>query len=281
MMLHIRTPRRFALLLLVLGVLFVGVMLARAGSEAAAQPAAPGGYAPEFELTGAVHSPRQYLLADLQGRPAVWAAHRCIDSDTGRLRDHAFRGVPLWDLLTEAGIAIPTGVSMLPAASLRASLVATGSDGYEAVIALAEIDPAVNGRRAVVAYERDGQLLGEDVGMAMLVLPDDRTCDRDVFWLTRLEVRFIDSPPRSEVARCNAAIPAAFAAFFDNAPPRGGARGPVTEESARAFLVWSGLPENLALDFIASFEGPISAPIVPPGEAFFHCTADPTSRGAS
>ena len=281
-MVHVRMPRRRAPLLLRLVVIVagIGVLLARTGADAAAQPAGPGGYAPLVELAGAVHTQRQLTLADLQARPAVWATHRCFDSDSGRVRDHAFRGVPLWNLLTEAGLAVPPGVSTVPAASLRASLIATGSDGYRALIALAEIDPAINGRPAVLAYERDGELLGADAGMAMLVLPDDPTCDRDVFWLTRLEVRFIDAPPRSESARCDAAIPTAFAAFFENTPSRGEARGPVSGESARAFLVWSGLPDSLALDFVASFAGPISARIVPPEESFFRYTADPTSRGS-
>ena len=196
-MAHIRILQTRGVLLIGL-MLIIGALVARPAAVAKAQPATPGGYSPVVELTGAVQAPQQFTLVDLQLRPAVRAAHRCIDPETGRIADHAYRGVRLWYLLAEAGIAIPERISTLPTATLHASLVATGSDGYQVLIALAEIDPAFNGREAIIAYERDGQQLGEDLGMAILVLPDDRTCDRDVYWLTRLEVRFIENTLRAE-----------------------------------------------------------------------------------
>ena len=105
---------------------------------------------------------------------------------------HAYRGVLLWSLLADAGIALPPG----PAdASLRSYVVAGGSDDYDVGIALAELDPEFNRRDTIVAYARDGQLLDETRGMAQVVVASDLTCERDVYHLARLEVRALNSPP--------------------------------------------------------------------------------------
>lgn len=164
------------------------VTLALAGGTSAARGAQSeqGGYAPSFEITGAVRQPCSYELADLQRLPAIDVIHSCINENTHALQSHAYRGVLLWTLLVEAQPA-------LPGDALGGYLAVSASDGFEVVLALAEIDPAYDRREVIVAYERDGTLLDETLGMAMLVVPDDRTCGRDVFWLTRLDLRHLAS----------------------------------------------------------------------------------------
>jgi len=51
--------------------------------------------------------------------------------------------------------------------------VISGSDKSQVVLALGEIIPDFGGQQVVVAYERDGQPLGADQGVARLVVPGD------------------------------------------------------------------------------------------------------------
>jgi len=143
-------------------------------------------------VAGAVARPRSYTLADLQRLPAIEVIHQCVVGGTHTLRVHAYRGVLLWSLLADAGIAVPPGPAP---ASLRSYVVAEGSDGFAVVIALAELDPEFNRREAIVAYERDGQPLDQTLGMAQTIVPSDLNCERDVYHLARLEVRELNSPP--------------------------------------------------------------------------------------
>ena len=102
----------------------------------------------------------------------------------------SFVGVLLWDLINEAGVVVD------PARRndrLRKYVVISGSDGYQAVLALGEIIPDFGGQQVVVAYERDGQPLGADQGVARLVVPGDKRGGRHVNRITHIAV--CDSPP--------------------------------------------------------------------------------------
>ncbi|SRR5579884_1620094 len=157
----------------------------------AAAPAHQSGYVPSFEVAGAVAQPGRYTLADLQRLPAIYVASHCLVEGTSVLDEHAYKGVPLWTLLAAAQPTIPAAGAD---PSLRGYVVATASDGFSAIIPLVEIDPAYNRRDVIVAYERDGELLDPSLGMAQLVVPGDVSCARNVFWLARLEVRYVDAP---------------------------------------------------------------------------------------
>jgi len=84
-----------------------------------------------------------------------------------------------------------------PIDRLRKYVVATGSDGYDAVFSLAELDPELGAEVVLVAYARDGRPLEPGEGMARLVLGTDQRGSRLVSNLARLEVRDVDSPPRA------------------------------------------------------------------------------------
>jgi DMSO/TMAO reductase YedYZ molybdopterin-dependent catalytic subunit len=166
-------------------------------SAATGPAAAPGlatqrGYADSFELVGLVDRPRRFTQADLQGYPAVTLT---VAYGSGQgFEQGTFTGVRLWDLLQEAGIRVdPTRRND----RLRKYVVATGSDGYEAVFSLAELDPEFGAEVVLVAYRRDGQPLGPREGMARIVIGTDKRGGRLVSNLVRIEVRDIDSPPRS------------------------------------------------------------------------------------
>jgi DMSO/TMAO reductase YedYZ molybdopterin-dependent catalytic subunit len=100
----------------------------------------------------------------------------------------------LWDLLQENRVITdPSRNNDLN----RKYIVATGSDGYEQVFSLAEIHPEFGAEVVLIAYMRDGQLLGPSEGMARVVITTDKRGGRLVSNLVRLEVRDIDSPPRT------------------------------------------------------------------------------------
>jgi len=142
------------------------------GSTAAATG---GGVSSSFAVSGAVNTPRTFDLAALQALPAV----------TQTVGGTAYTGVSLWTLLntatgikTEAGAKNPT---------LAMYAVATGSDGYKAMVSLGEIDAGFGNRNAVVAYSINGAGLGAN-GVARLVVPGDVKLGRSVSNLVSIEV---------------------------------------------------------------------------------------------
>jgi len=95
-----------------------------------------------------------------------------------------FRGVLLWRLLTEAGLATDSTVKN---DALRKVVVASAPDGYRIVFSVGELDPGLGGTGVLVAWERDGELLGER-GPFQLIVPGDRRPARSIHQLDRLEV---------------------------------------------------------------------------------------------
>lgn len=96
---------------------------------------------------------------------------------------------------------------------LRKYVVAVGSDGYEAVFSLGEIDPMFGDQQDLVAYaDMDGQL-GSDGpdGFARLVVPGDSAGGRYVSNLVGLAVFDASVPePRSIALFVTAALAMAF-----------------------------------------------------------------------
>lgn len=141
-----------------------------------------GGVSPRFTISGAVLRPGSYDLAALQAMPAV----------TRSVGANAYSGVDLWYLLnTVAGINAPAAAKN---PSLSMYVVATGSDGYQTLIALGEIDPGFGAKPDLVAYALDGAALTTN-GFARLVLPQDQQPGRYVSNLVDLEVFVAQAAP--------------------------------------------------------------------------------------
>lgn len=96
-----------------------------------------------------------------------------------------FTGVYLRDILDAAEINYNPDQKN---DTLNMYIVATGSDGYQAVIAYGDIDPNFGNQPVMVAYEQDGKPL-TDTGPLRLVVPGDSHDDRYVSNLVSLEVR--------------------------------------------------------------------------------------------
>jgi len=100
--------------------------------------------------------------------------------------DETYSGVPLMDLL--AGLGVPHGHD-LHGKGLAEYVVATGSDGYKAVLALAETDPEFHPGEVLVADAMDGKPLDAKSGPFRLVVTEDKRPARSVHNLVAIEVR--------------------------------------------------------------------------------------------
>jgi hypothetical protein len=100
--------------------------------------------------------------------------------------EETYTGVRVADLL--AKMDVPLGQKFRGVA-VSDYLVATGSDGYVAVIALAEADPSFHSGDVMVADSMDGKPLDEKSGPFKLVVTDDKRHARWVRNLISLELK--------------------------------------------------------------------------------------------
>ena len=99
-------------------------------------------------------------------------------------------GVRLWDVINGAQANFNGDEKN---DKLGIFIVATGSDGYQAVISWGEIDPDFGNQPVLVAYEEQGAPIAEDKGGSIrLVVPGDARDGRYVSGLVSLSLR--DAP---------------------------------------------------------------------------------------
>ncbi len=134
-----------------------------------------GGASGSFTVSGDVLHPGRFDLAALQ---ALAPASQAVGTDT-------YTGISLWTLLNATA-----GLKMPPTAKngqLAMYVVATGTDGYKAVLALGELDPGFGNQPDLVATSMNGVPLAGD-GFARIVVPHDVKHGRWVSNLASLEV---------------------------------------------------------------------------------------------
>ena len=146
-----------------------------------AHPELDGGPSRSVQVSGAVTKSSTLDLAALQALPAV----------TVTAGGHSYTGAALWPLLKDT-VGIRGVEPKNPTVSMY--LVATGTDRYRVVIALAEIDPDFGNRPAVLAYAMDGGSLGRS-GAIRLVMPGDVKMARSVSDLDGLTLVAIGDKP--------------------------------------------------------------------------------------
>jgi hypothetical protein len=131
-----------------------------------------------------VQTPGFFTLSGLQALPATTETVTYISAGTPVTA--TFTGVSLWTLLSDAGIVTNPAIKN---DILNYYVLATGSDGYEAIFSLGELDPMFGGTGApdLIAYEVNGGPLGPD-GFARVVVPGDDFGGRYVSNLVSLEV---------------------------------------------------------------------------------------------
>jgi hypothetical protein len=97
-----------------------------------------------------------------------------------------YEGVLLTDLL--AKIAAPSG-DRLHGDEMRDYVEVTGRDGYSAVFALAELDPAFQDNKVLVAITSDSKPLDDKQGPIRVVAPQDKRPARSVRMVATITVR--------------------------------------------------------------------------------------------
>jgi DMSO/TMAO reductase YedYZ molybdopterin-dependent catalytic subunit len=177
------TYRKLGALVVALFVL-MGAMMAPVSAREASPAAGTG----SFELTGLVTTPGTVTAEDLHA-----FAPRTVDVEfqSGQgAQQHTYTGVLLWDVLDKAGITLNADVKN---DALHKYVVLTAADGYEVVISLGEIDPGFGANQYLLAWQEDGAALP----LVRLVLPGDIKGGRYVSDVVKIEVRDIDSAPRT------------------------------------------------------------------------------------
>ncbi len=96
-----------------------------------------------------------------------------------------FQGVTLASLLSLAGVQLG---DKLRGPRMAEALLVEATDGYKAVFALAEVDPAFAVREIILADKRDGKLLDEKEGPLRIVAPGDKRAARWVRQVNLLRI---------------------------------------------------------------------------------------------
>ena len=149
-------------------------------------PGGSGGIASQATVSGAVADPSIVTPATLSALNQSTTETATYLAGGGPVTD-TYTGVSLWTLIQDEGLLTDPSVKN---DLLRFAVVATGSDGYRAVISLGEIAPMFGNQRDLVAYADTGGQLGAggSDGALRLVLPGDHAGGRYVSNLVSLQV---------------------------------------------------------------------------------------------
>jgi hypothetical protein len=96
-----------------------------------------------------------------------------------------FEGVALGALLAKAGVGFG---ETLRGKRMASCLLVEAADGYRAVIALPELDPAFTDKQIVLAFLKDGKPLDDKEGPYRIVIPDEKRMARWVRQVTVLKI---------------------------------------------------------------------------------------------
>jgi hypothetical protein len=132
----------------------------------------PGGISTSFALAGNVARPGTYTLSDLQAFPKIT---EIAGGDT-------YTGASLWAVLGANSGNV-----------LKQYVVATGTDGYEILYSLAELDPNLGAPNDLIPYaDTQGQFPSD--GFVRIIIPGDNHFGRYVSNLNSLDVISIPEP---------------------------------------------------------------------------------------
>jgi len=135
-------------------------------------------------LADPYHGPSGLSLAELKVLPHTTVTIHNPHTNA----DETYSGVRVADILTPLGA--PLGKE-LHGIALTNYLVVTGSDGYQVVLALAEVDPSFHPGEVLVADTMNGKPLDEHSGPLKLVVTEDKRPARSVRNLTTIELRLL------------------------------------------------------------------------------------------
>ena len=136
--------------------------------------------AQSITVSGTLANPLTVQASDLMAMP------RTDVTATDHGSEHRYSGVALVDLLRKAGTTLG---GELRGKNLTKVVVIKAADGYEAVFALAELDPEFSPRTILLADRIDGTPLPDGVGPFRVVVPGERKQGRWVRQVTAIDVR--------------------------------------------------------------------------------------------
>lgn len=151
--------------------------------QPASSPVAPTKDA-ELRVLAPHHDPVTLTATDLKAMPHLTVTIHNSHSNA----DEIYSGVRLADLLARVGA--PLG-NDLRRKALAQYIVAAGSDGYQTVLALAEVDPAFHPGEVLVAETMGGKPLDTHAGPLKLVVSEDRHPARSVRNLVQIELKTV------------------------------------------------------------------------------------------
>jgi len=153
-----------------------------------------GGVSTSFDVTGDVVSPQTFYLKNLQAiTPATTVQDYFVAGSSTSQGEYS--GVLLWDLLNLVGIQVnPAVKNDLD----RKYIVVTGTDCYQGVFSMGEIDPTLSGSDQVtIAYAQwvSGQETGlGSNGFARIIIPADKKGARRVSNIAHIQVISVPAP---------------------------------------------------------------------------------------
>jgi Oxidoreductase molybdopterin binding domain len=175
----------FALIALILAV-STGRLHAQqsAPTEAQASATAPA-EDPIVKVGGNVPKPIELKLSDLSAMPRTDV--RAKDREG---KDITYSGVSLAELLRAAGLKLDP--ASMPSRDIVASyILVEAADGYRAVFALAEIDPAQTDRVILLADHKEGKPLSGNEGPFRIVVPGEK---RPARWVRQVQTILVGRP---------------------------------------------------------------------------------------
>lgn len=132
--------------------------------------------APRVQVNGMVEHKGPVLLGTLKPATVTATFHTMHGPQS-----HRWSGPLLLDVVDAAGLKDEPGAKT----HMRHLIMAEGSDGYAAAIAIGEIDPMGEGKQVIVALRQDDAPLSSP----RLVVPGDTSFARGVHDLRVLDIR--------------------------------------------------------------------------------------------
>ncbi len=174
-----KRPGSFAAASLLLGGLLGGWSSLGAGQQAGAAAVPPSGTT--LALIGLT------TQSVINGDTIAAMPHQTVTIENGHTHAmETYSGVPLIAILEQVGAPIGKDVH---GKALSQYIVATGSDGYKAVLSLAEAEPDFHPGSALVADQLAGKPLDPRQGPFKLIVSEDKRPARSVHSLVKLELK--------------------------------------------------------------------------------------------
>lgn len=173
-------------LALTLGLPWVeGLALAQGERGTATAALSPTAAELTLRVGGQVPAPVEWTASDWARLPRT-EVH--VSDRQGR--EVTYSGVSLCDVLRAAGMKL--GEATMPSREVVASyILVEAADGYRAVFALAELDPAQTDRVILLADRKDGQPLSAAEGPLRVVVPGEK---RPARWVRQVRALWIGRP---------------------------------------------------------------------------------------